>query len=166
MAYAEPSDMIARYDSRMLGDLVSDADQQVPAVNLASDTVLLAMLEDASGSIDAALSVGGRFIPSDLAALTGAELSHLKRITCDIAFAYLLRRRGGIDAEKHEANLKLAEAHLERLRRGETIFRIPDTTNSEPLSTGPSLVDVQSLNLTRYRTKNYYPHPQFPNGRQ
>lgn len=165
MAYASPSDMLARYDARTLGDLVSDDNEQITAVDLTTDAVLLAMLDDASGSIDSELSVGGRFKPADLAGLTGSELSHLKRITCDIAFAYLLRRRGGIDAEKHGANLKLAETHLERLRRGETIFRIPDTTNSEPLSTGPTLVDLESLNLTRYRTKNYYPHPRLPNGR-
>lgn len=162
MSYATPADYLARYDARVAGDLVDDMEDQQSPDDLLTDDVLQAMLDDASGDIEAALGVGGMYTPTQLESLTGNAQKHLIRICCDIAHVYLLRRRGIIPADKHAAAIELAEAHLERLRNGQNVFNIPDQENAGIIdTTGPSLVDFQNMNLIRDRTRNYYPdrHP-------
>lgn len=161
-SYATPAEFLQRYDARVTGDLVDDNSDQQDPDSLLADAVLQAMLDDASGDIEAALGVGGMYTPADLAALTGNAKKHLIRICCDVAHVYLLRRRGLIPAEEHKAAIELAEAHLERLRTGQNVFNIPGEENSGIIdTTGPSLVDFGNMNLIRDRTKNYYPkrHP-------
>lgn len=162
MAYATTADMLARFDARPIGDMVDDSEQQVPSDELLTNVVLLAMLDDASGDIDAALSVGGMYSAADLASLTGNSAKHLIRITCEIAYAYLLRRRGILPADEHKAAMELAEGHLERLRQGMNVFNVPDREDAAIIdTTGPTLVTFDNMNLIRDRTKNYFPvrHP-------
>ena len=119
MSYATPAQMLERFDARVIGDLVSDSDSQVSAAELLTDPILQAMLDDASGDIEAALLVGGRYTVADLSGLTGNAQKHLVRICCEVAKAYLLRRRVSYNPEKDKAEIELAEHHLERLRSGE-----------------------------------------------
>lgn len=158
MSYATATDYLARYDARVAGDLVDDNEDQQSASDLLTDDVLQAMLDDASGDIEAALGVGGLYTPTDLAALTGNAAKHLIRICCDIAHVYLLRRRGLIPTDEHKAAIELAEAHLERLRSGQNVFNIANREDAGIIdTTGPSLVDFGNMNLIRDRTRNYYP---------
>lgn len=158
MSYATPAEFNARYDVRVSGDLVDDTGDQQTATELLTDTVLQAMLDDASGDIEAALGVGELYTPADLAALTGNAQKHLVRICCDIAWVYLARRRGLLPADEHKAATDLAEAHLERLRKGQNVFNIAERDASTIDTTGPTLVDFDNMHLTRDRTRNYYPH--------
>ena len=54
MSYASPSEMKARYDARRLGELVKDDGTKATPVQLDTDTVLQAALDDGHGLIDAA----------------------------------------------------------------------------------------------------------------
>ncbi len=158
MAYATTAQMLERFDARPIGDMVDDTDQQVPADELLTNPVLIAMLDDASGDIDAALSVGGMYTAADLASLTGNSAKHLVRITCEIAYAYLLRRRGIVPADEHQAAMELAESHLERLRQGVNVFNVPQREDAALIDTaGPSAVTFENMNLIRDRTHNYFP---------
>lgn len=161
MAYATVVDLTDRYDSRDLGDLASDSNATVSETALKSDRKVLAALADASGEIDAALLVGNRYTPMELANVTGFSKSHLTRITCDIAAARIMARRMGRDVEKVKAMNELAEGHLERLRKGENVFNLTDQKSAgNPSATGLSVVeysDPNTSNLIRDRVRNYYP---------
>ena len=160
MAYAEPSDMRIRYDERNLAELVSDSDSAVALVDLDTNVNLLAALSDASGNVNAALLTGNRYQVADLAALTGDALGDLKRIVCTQAFVYLRQRRGGgypSELEAIERDEKQVEARLDLLRRGVNVFNLEDQKDSNPANVQllPSL--VESAQLVRDRTQNYYP---------
>jgi phage gp36-like protein len=166
VSHATPANFLARYDARVVGDLVDDTGNQREASELQTNPVLQAMLDDASGTINAALLVGGRYTVADLQGLTGDAKNFLIRICCDIAKAYLLRRRPTRDAEADKAEMELAERHLEQLRSGDAVFGlIADVDAGKPLVTGPSTVDFSNMNLIRDRTRNYYPRRVLPDNR-
>lgn len=164
MSYATPADFLKRYDARITGDLVRDDDEQATPAELLDDDNLQAALDDASGDIDSALIVGERYTPLDLQALTGNSQTLLIRMCCDIAMAYLLRRRPSKDADRDAARLELAEKHLQRLQDGDQVFYRGDTVDHAGVidTTGPSTVQLTNLNLIRGRTQNYYPERQLP----
>lgn len=167
MAYATVTDLIDRFDSRDLGDLASDGNAQVSEASLKTDRKIAAALADASGEIDAALLVGGRYTPMELANVTGFSKSHLVRITCDIAAARLMGRRMGRDIEKLKMMVEQAEGHLERLRNGENVFNLTDQKSAgSPSATGLTALDYQdpsATGLIRDRTNNrYYPARPYP----
>lgn len=166
MAYASATDLIARYDARLIGDLVADDNTQVAPADLSGNTKLAAALDDASGDIDAALLASRRYSADDLSGLTGTALAHLKRMTCDIAMSYLRQRRADWNPEQVKAFMEVAEAHLERLRKGINVFGLDDQMDAGlPEVGGPTTVDYQNLNLMRDRVMNYYPARRLPNNR-
>lgn len=164
MSYATPTEFLKRYDARIVGDLVRDSGEQATSAELLDDVNLQAALDDASGDIDAALMVGERYTPTELDSLTGNSQTLLIRMCCDIAMAFLLRRRPSKDADKDTARLELAERHLNRLRDGEQVFFRGDEFDHAGVldTTGPSTVQLQNLNLMRDRTQNYYPERRLP----
>ncbi|MBC7078603.1 MAG: hypothetical protein H5T92_09920, partial [Synergistales bacterium] len=75
MAYASPADLLARFDRNIIADLAGD--DATPADPLTSARVARA-LEGASGEINAAARMGGRYSADELAQLTGDDLQFLK----------------------------------------------------------------------------------------
>lgn len=164
MAYASSSDLVARFDARTIGQLVSDTGQAVAQGSLSSDTKLAAALDDASGEIDAALMQGQRYSAADLTALTGNSLAYLKRICCQIAMARLWERRPYLDEEGAEKALNMARQALDRLRKGENLFAVEDNlAASTPEVVTPTVTSIESLNLVvdRARTRNGYFPPRW-----
>lgn len=157
MAYATVPDLTLRYDARAVGDLCSDEGTSVSVAGLDAHPVVDAALDDASGTIDAALMVGGQYTPTDLANLTGNSLSTLVRITCDLAMVNLLQRRGFAETDRLKAMRDLAESQLERLRQGINVFNIPDRGPDTIGTTGPTVVEFGDLNLLPDRTRHYFP---------
>lgn len=168
MAYATAADLIARCDSRLLGDWVSDTGVRVAEGSLSGNAKITAALDDASGQIEVALLQGERYSVADLAGLTGNSAKHLIRMTCDVA-VYLLqdRRRYGADNESRKEALQRSEEHLEDLRQGKHVFDITAVKDAGLMDgqVGPTAVELANSHLVRYRTKNYYPRPRTPNDR-
>ena len=164
MSYATPADFLARYDARIVGDIVADDGVQVSSSGLLTDPNLLASLADASGDVESACLFGERYTPDDLAALTGNSQSLLKRIVCDVAMAYLLKRRPSADPQNDIARLEAAERILERLRKGEQVFYRGDDIDPAGVidTAGPTTLQLESLNTIRRRTQNYYPRGALP----
>ena len=165
MAYATVAEFKLAYDTRLLGDLVSDDGKRTLA--LANDGVISQFLDTASGLIDAACRMGGRYTTAQLAALGTNSDALLVDITCQIAMGRLLQRRNPAD-EKAVAVLEQAGAWLERLRLGEHIFDIDEVIDAANISgnSGPTTVELSDLHLLRYETKHFYPSvPRTPNGR-
>lgn len=157
-SYAAPSDLFARKRVNTVNDLVNDDGVRQSRIDLATNPNLTTALADASGAIDAALLVGKLYTTAQLEAFAGNSLSHLKRICCDIAWAYLLERNP-TDPDEAEKYRKLAANYLKALENGENVFGAV-TENVEagvPTIDGPSAVDYSRLNLIPDRTRNYYP---------
>lgn len=165
-SYATPADFLQRYDWRDVGDLVSDSSEQISPNDQLTNPILLQILQDASGDVEAALLRAGRYKTTDLTGLTGNPLALLKRITCEIAIAYLFERRPLFNVERMEQYQKFREGHLKRLASGENIFNLTAVLQaSTPLSEGLTTVGYQSLNLVRDRVTHYYPARFLPGNR-
>lgn len=172
MSYATPADLLKRFDARQVGDLVSDTDVAVPPGQLTLDPVLLQMLEDASGEIEVALLSGQRYTLDDIAVIMDPETTvpnsqaYLKRICCEIAYVMLLKRRGIQDPEKIKAQVEAAETHLERLRRGDTVFQLPAQIAAGVAEfSGVGTVDFTTLHLPFDRSRNYFPRRPIQDGK-
>ena len=100
-SYANGTDFLARYDARLIGDLVRDDGTQENPATLPTNTNLLTALCDAYGDIVSAAVVGDRYTVDQLdpANLSPAALSYLIRLNCDIALIMIKRRRGKFDLD-------------------------------------------------------------------
>ncbi len=158
-AYATGSDLIARYDVDLVGDLATDSREPIEQSAVPNLPLVATALLDASGMIDVNLSTGGRYKPSDLDQLTGNSVYHLKRITCDVAMGLLLQRRTDMKyqelAEKVVAGSK---QHLMALARGENIFGISAVVDSGFIEYQTiSSVTIDERNLLSSRMERYFP---------
>lgn len=163
MAYATVADMRERFDERTLSELVSDSGAAVDLADLNTDTNALTALDDASGIVEAALIVGGRYTAAQLAALTGNSLALLKRIVCQLAASQLEQRRFDFDPDRYERFTAWALEQLDKLRRGENLFNLDDNVSASQASLEtPSLAQRNTPGLIRDRTQNYYPVVNLP----
>ena len=155
MAYATPADLVTRYDAALLGDLAGDGQ---PADPLTSPRIAAA-LDDASGEVDAAARVGGRYSPQDLAALDGTDKAFLVSLVCRIALLRLIATRiQTIGEGAHEALRRDVTETLAAIRRGELLFGTPPVSRAvTPAVDGPTALEYNRLNLLPDRTQNYYP---------
>lgn len=158
-AYASASDLIARRDKRLIGELISDTDEPPTDADILASTVLTTLLEDASGQIESAMLSGKRYEPADLAGLTGNSLAFLKKIVCTIAMADLYERRPGIHIEQAKAYTEMAQGYLEALRTGKNLFNIDEhATAANPDTTAPTVVDYTDLNLLPEQMIRHFPY--------
>jgi phage gp36-like protein len=156
MAYATPEDLSVRFHLPLLEDLASDTGS--PAAGLANNPRVLAALEDASGRIDAALLVGGRYQPGDLEGLAGHSQAHLKRITCALAVGYLVQNRVARLDEGTKAMIEQAEQVLDLLRKGLNVFNLPQHQEAgRSVVDGPTVAERIALNTLPVRVRHFYP---------
>lgn len=168
MALATGSDLIERYDVRLIGDLATDLGSTLPTEEVPNHPNVLAALEDAMGEMVVALVVGQKYTEDELLGLTGYSLSHAKRINCDIAMALLIKRRPIVAEDQAESVSKQSRDHLKRLRDGENVFGIPAVVEAGNLSLStPSSVDITNLNLLTERMGRFFPDTaqRMPRGR-
>lgn len=158
-AFATPAALIERYDSRTIGDLASDSGESIPEGDLAESSKVLQALEDASGRIQAAASVGEQYTPEDLIAMTGNDKALLERITCELAMVYLMERRAHrVGDERLQQVRASAEEYIMMLRNGERVFALDANKAASRADTdGPSTIDFRNMNLIPDRTNHYYP---------
>ena len=166
MAYCSAAQFLKRFDDRDVRDLVSDTGTAVTTGAIATDEILLQVLDDASGDIDAALQAGGRYSAADLSGLTGNNANKLERMTAEIAMLYLLERRPSFNPDQLERFEKIRNRHLEPLRKGTNIFALADAITAGAASVdGPTTQNYTDLNLVRDRVQNYYPRRRLPDNR-
>lgn len=160
MPYATNSDFLQRYDARLTGDLVRDDGVQEAASSLPTNEVLQAAIEDASAAIDAAVFVGSRYTPAQMASLSATAASFVRRLACDLALIYLKRRRGRFDQERDGALLTEINATLKGLRDGQDLLLLVGQSQSVGAGVelvNPELIAVSAKQTIRHRTRNYYP---------
>ena len=169
-SYANGTDFLARYDARLIGDLVRDDGTQENPATLPTNTNLLTALSDAYGDIVAAAVVGDRYTVAQLdpANLSPAALSYLIRLNCDIALIMIKRRRGKFDPEKDGAMLKENKEKLAGLKDGLAQMLGIHDANAQASVIGmaqPELIPVEQRNSIRWNTRNYYPARYYYNGK-
>ena len=168
MAYATPAQLLERFDYRNIQHLVADGGTLPTEAALLLDPIVLASLDDASGMVDAAMRAGDRYRAADLAALTGNAAKHLARITCDMAYLYLVDRQGygGGQNPQIERLRERIKQYMDDLRKGVDIFDIAGVAEAGVVSTsGPTTQQINDLNLITRRNYGLFPAPQMPFGR-
>ena len=120
--YADGTQFLQRYDTRLVGELVSDTGTAVASPS--GNANLSAALNDASADITSAATAGGAYTVDVLIGLSDESDPLIIRLTCDLAIGYLFQRRGqgmpdGIRDVVDRANDKLGQ-----LRRGVRLFDV------------------------------------------
>ena len=161
-AYASVSDLIARYDTNLIGELIKDDHEPATAAEISSSSVAETALVDASGQVEAAMLCGNRYSPTELAALEGNSLGLLKKIVCMIAFSELLGRRGGIHLDQARFYDEQSRKYLEDLRTGKNLFNLTDDTSNllaaTPSTEGPTVVEYTRQNLLPDQMVRHFPN--------
>lgn len=160
--YASPSNLLSRYDARLIGDLASDNNVPVSLPALLTNQRVLDALADASATIDAAVRKGNRYTPAQMAALESSAAQLVMRLACDQALIFLKRCRGKF-SEKDESLAKEVEQRMKALRDGDDYLML--ATQSEAAAStielaGPCLITVGNpgpLYTIVDATRNYYP---------
>lgn len=159
LTYCSPTDFVSRYDARALGDLLFDAGVRINSADLLTNQNILLALEDATGQINAAVLVAEKFAIADLQNMTGSDAAYLNRLTCDLAFCYLVQRRG-LDIAKYPQYFN-AQTELTHLRNGERTFNISYAEDAGLVhSQFPTVAQVADLNLAATYASRVFPVPR------
>lgn len=129
-AYATATDMIARYDVRTLGDLLSDNENvRLTSAQVLASTTLATLLSEASGEVEGVAFARRVYEPDDFAALTDNGLAKLAGVICAVCLQKCMARRPSRVKELPQ-QMVLALADLERLRLGDHIFAFSETADA------------------------------------
>lgn len=138
MSYATPQDLLNRYDARRIGDLINDDGTRANSTQITASAIVQVALDDAAGMMDSEALAGGRYQPSDFATLQSAaqlagpntpaasDWNLVVRLNCDLAYGYLVGRRGYSRTETLSMAPYFEEALgiLARLREGDLVFNV------------------------------------------
>lgn len=125
-SYCTVAEFLKRVDLRTVGDWASDDGVRVLAGALTTDAKVLAALADASGELEAAALIGGKYTVEDLAALAATDCvgrAKLYRLISDLALCFLYDRRPQMFADARPPNCwERATGWLNELAQGTRIF--------------------------------------------
>lgn len=155
--YAQGTDLLQRYDARIIGDLVGDAGTRNLAP--ATDQNVITALTDAASQILSSCYYGQRYTAKELAGLAGADRGLLYRLNCDLAFLYLANRRAAFqDSAFYKDAYERSKSLLDALRNGELVFGVAgDMAVGVPSNQFPSSQTIASVNLLRDRAFRFFP---------
>ena len=158
--FVTPSDMIERYDFRMLLRLCFDDDDKHNKSDLEESSVLITAIDDALGELKAALTVAQMYTPEQIARFTPDSQALARRIVCELALSFLYSRRGGEARETIKELRFSSEEYLDKLRKGERIFSIRGSAEKEraghPQLIEPTCVQLQNQNGIVHRAQSYF----------
>jgi hypothetical protein len=154
-AYCTPARFLQGYDWRTVGDLLNDYDQRPTYQSVVSSTILVQLLQEASGMLETACFVGNRYSTADIQAVInqgGNGASYVQGIVAGMTMWLLFDRRPEL-YQRYELPKKAewASEVLDRLRLGERILPLQENANaglpnSQVLT--PALVFQQNLSTT------------------
>lgn len=150
-AYCTAAQFIQRYDERAVRQLLSDTGAAAGG-SLSSNTVLAALLKEASGLVEAAACAGQRYVitdtQNDLSDLTGNSAELLAGLVAHITMYLLWSRRPNIKpGDRPPPTWVMATDFLEQLRLGERVFGILENHQAAALdSVVETRGDVETRN--------------------
>jgi hypothetical protein len=146
-SFADPADLIVAYDSRRVRELCSDTGTPIGTGDVATDPVLLVMLARATEMILSHARKGNRYSEEELQTLADSATAgyDVTGLTCDLAFGYLVMRRGiGMaDVDRLSPQYRMGLQRLEQLANGEEIFARIDG-DAHPDAGTPRTADLRN----------------------
>jgi phage gp36-like protein len=150
-SFADPADLIVHYDSRRVCQLASDNNAPIAVGDIDTDPVVLAMLARATETILSHVRKGDKYSEEELQALADSATSGamLTGLTCDLAFAYLVMRRGtgASDLDRLSPHYRMALQTLEDIAAGSEVFARIDGDEHEDAGT-PRTADLRRQTTT------------------
>ncbi len=150
-SFADPSDLVTFYDGRRVRELASDSGTPVATGDIATDEVLLAVLARATEAILMSVRVGERYTEDELQELADSadSWSGITGLTCDLAFGYLVMRRGtgAADLDRLSPAFGAAQRTLQLLEEGALIFARIDG-DQHPDAGNPRTADLSQQTTT------------------
>jgi phage gp36-like protein len=136
--YCTVPEFLARFDIRPSIQLLVDNGLTPPISDLGDTNStayanLQTLLADASGELELACFMGGRYAATDLAGLNGNSLAVMKRLVCNIAVRMLWERRQ--DGKPPPPQAQQAAQMLDLLAQGERVFAIQETVDATIMGT-------------------------------
>ncbi len=136
--FCSVAEFLSLYDPRLIGDWLSTDGTRLTPTQLGSNAALALFATGASGEVESAMLVGGRYTPTNLLTdLTGNSLQRLKEITAYLilnrCWKFHVRTSGGVAGGKPNPfleDVQEAEAALEALAGGEAIFAFQETADA------------------------------------
>lgn len=128
-AYATPAQLLQYYEIAKVAEWASDNEALTYDQITAPDPNVAQALLTASGIVESYCIRGGRYLPTDLAVLTGASQAFLVKLVCDLAMYELVKRRAP-EPEKIVAGYKEAQETLKSLANGDMIFSFQETASA------------------------------------
>lgn len=119
--YCPVAEFLNRTEERSVGDWVSVDGTRVLVAALATDPKVLAALRSASGYLESVALLGGRYTPTDLAALTGNAQALLYQIVSQLARMELWQGRRNPKPGDAPPQMTVS-VFLDKLANGERIF--------------------------------------------
>lgn len=171
-AYATPTDWVAYYDFRSVGELLVD-DKTTEIVNSWQVTqtgqpiyaTAVKLLMAAAGLIEAACTKGGNYVLdvtatppiNDLASLIGNSKEFLTEMNVDLAMWKAWKRRPTLTPRELPIEVKAALEALDRLEKGEWIFGLLEKQPAGDINqTIDQPADVQNRNGVVYQARSYF----------
>ena len=153
---AQPSDLLLRFDSNLLGQVVNDQGQQQTSTALLTNAALHAALDDAAGTVYAALYVAYKYTAAELSTLDSPSTSLLTRLVCDLAIVMLCQRRGYSYDDKYPM-VGLSLEMIQQLRNGERVLNLAGNESAGlSASVHPSICLQERIGLV---TADYHMFP-------
>lgn len=155
--YCTAAEFLKRCDARTVAKLCSDTGTPVETAALAADPNLAAALLDASGAVEMACLVGGRYAAADLAALPANSPAQgaLYRLVTQLALCMLYDRRP-LAADQKPWYYDATMAQLDALAEGKRLFAI-----QENIDAGVVESDVESREVIEERAGMVVTSPRF-----
>lgn len=143
--WASISELSARYDTRVLAQLVSDTD--TAAGSISSNSILTAMLEDATAIVQSAVYQGQTYTSSQMATIAAAKNPLLIRLVCDIAVQKLHARRMRDMPSHLQSSYDEAMDLLDELRKGTRVFDSDANASAQTVEAYAQPVETRAHNL-------------------
>lgn len=147
MAYATGYQLVAAVDPRDIADFCGDSTNPVDPATVATNPIVLAALEKATGMIRAAAMIANKYTEETLTRLANSNDPFIVDMTCMLAVGVLYARRS-LTNQEPPYYVKRAEEWLAALRLGELIFNNEQTKTFGNVTVGSATVqELQNQNL-------------------
>ena len=155
-SYCSGAQFLVRFDVRTVAECLSDNDVPLDESSVATNTKLVSLLKGSSGKLEAAALLGGKYTPTDLAALTGNMAEWIADIVADLAAPKVLGRRF-IEFPDFAERLKEAEGVLSALAEGRLIFGLQEVIDAGVMDDTIESADVvEERNMITLQAGRYF----------
>lgn len=159
--YCSAEEFLVFTDFRTIVDLCSDDDGRPLQSDFIDPTtrtgeIALAVLQVASGELESAVLLGGRYTVEDLQALTGNQQQFIKKLVADLALWEFYSRRPDITSQM-PPKCEQAKAIVNAIAQGEMIFGIQENIDAGHIQlTVETPADVENRNLITFQAERFF----------